>query len=267
MNDQKFLKAIIEFLSEDENINEEVIRLHWIPDVNRPNDMSLIFKRLCESAQNAQMGPNVISKSIGGIQKLSEITNNFDPKFVASKFSRNNTNAFLDLVKLKLNPKGKIRLTSKSVWPKFCNAVVDGAHFLNKFENPKQFYQYLDKLYNSKETKNLLPICISLEIRGFGIALASDFLKEIGLINYGKPDIHLIEILKASKHLDINLKNKFEICYEVLNIVDKIAENTNHSAYEIDKTIWLIGSGNYYKSGIKTRNRKKEFIERISKMV
>ncbi|MCB0540102.1 MAG: hypothetical protein KDE33_21475, partial [Bacteroidetes bacterium] len=130
-------------------------------------------------------------------------------------------------------------------------------------EGNEEFYDYADSLYKSPKTKNLLPLAISLEIRGIGVALACDFLKEIGFLDYGKPDVHLQEILIAAGFLEPSLKNKIEGVYKVLNIIDVIAEKNNITSYAVDKSIWLIGSGKYYLAGYKTRNRKKEFIEKV----
>lgn len=263
MTEKQFMNYVIEFLCEDKRVTKEVIQKHWIPESNRPSEISKIYKRLCDSAQNMQMAPNVVSKSIGGIENLDKVTNNFDVQYMVNTYGRDNYSSLFDDIKSILNPTGKLRTTPKSVWPKFCKAVIDSAYFLNKFESHEDFYNYADNLYNSKQTKNLLPFATSFEIRGIGVALACDFFKEIGFVNYGKPDVHLQDILIASKFLNPNLKNKIEGIYEVLNVIDNVAEKNNLTAFAVDKSIWLIGSGNYYKADFKTKNRKKEFIQRV----
>ncbi len=256
------MNVVLDFLCEDEKVTTEMIQKHWMPESDRPSEMSKIYRRLCDSAQNMQMAPNIVSKQIEGINKLANVTDNFSVQYMVNKYKREDYLVFFDDIKLVLNPKGKLRTTSRSVWPKFCKAVIDSAYFLSKFESTEAFYTYSDSLYTSVKTKNLLPIAISLEIRGIGVALACDFLKEIGFVNYGKPDVHLEEILIAAKFLDPELKNKIEGIYETLNIIDAIAGKNTITAYAVDKSIWLIGSGKYYTVDYKTKNRKKEFIER-----
>ena len=39
-----------------------------------------------------------------------------------------------------------------------------------------------------------MPLILAAEIEGIGYTLACDFLKELGFIEYGKPDVHVIEI-------------------------------------------------------------------------
>jgi thermostable 8-oxoguanine DNA glycosylase len=106
---------------------------------------------------------------------------------------------------------------------------------------------------------------LSKEVYGLGFALSCDFLKELGYINFGKPDVHIHKILKG-----LGLVDKKADDYEVLKAIDRIARNVGVSSYNVDKLLWLIGSGYFYddkdlgnEGRIKQINRD-EFI-RISK--
>ncbi len=149
------------------------------------------------------------------------------------------------------------------MWPKFTNAVIDSAHFLSSYKTIESFYSFIEKFYNDPYTKNLLPIHIALNIRGFSIALSADFLKEIGYVNYGKPDVHLKDILIAANIINEKDKFKFRTDYYCLDIIDKIASEVGITSYAVDKTLWLIGSGNFYKNNINKGNNKKHFINFI----
>jgi len=264
MSEVEFFKFANQFLCEDERVSKELIEKHWIPESDKPLEINRIFERLCDSAQNMQMAPNVVSKSIGGIRKLSKVTNNFDVSYMVKTYGKEDYMKFFESIRAILNPTGQLRLESRSVWPKFCKAVIDGAHYLNTFGSHDNFYTYADKLYNSEQTKNLLPFAISFEIRGIGVALACDFLKEIGYIRYGKPDVHLLDILIAGKFLSPEVRDKTEGRYQALRVIDTLADKNNLSPYAIDKTLWLIGSGKYYKANLKLKNRKREFVERLT---
>ncbi|BCO09284.1 hypothetical protein GF1_16600 [Desulfolithobacter dissulfuricans] len=82
---------------------------------------------------------------------------------------------------------------------------------------------------------------LEAEIYGIGFPLACDFLKELGYINYGKPDVHIIEIFEA-----IGLVEKGASNYQILKAITRIAKNINVSVYNVDKLFWLIGSGYFY---------------------
>ena len=105
---------------------------------------------------------------------------------------------------------------------------------------------------------------LEAEIYGIGFPLACDFLKELGYINYGKPDVHIIEIFEATGLTEEGLSD-----YHVLKAITRIADNLNLSSYHVDKLFWLIGSGYFYNHtqfGNKGRvgRMKEDFIEHMS---
>ncbi len=105
---------------------------------------------------------------------------------------------------------------------------------------------------------------IEAEIYGIGFPLACDFLKELGYINYGKPDVHIIEIFKATGLVSDETSN-----YQVLKAIIRISENVGVSAYNVDKLFWLIGSGYFYNhptigNGGRVNSMKEAFIRNLS---
>ena len=104
---------------------------------------------------------------------------------------------------------------------------------------------------------------ISIEISGIGFPLACDFLKEIGFMNFGKPDVHLKEIFKALNLIDPNENSAIKQDYQTLKLIDKIARANGITSFEVDKIFWLIGSGNFYLENIKIGRNRNEFIEKV----
>jgi hypothetical protein len=98
------------------------------------------------------------------------------------------------------------------------------------------------------------------EILGFGFALACDFLKEIGFMEYGKPDVWLRKIFVS-----------LELCppeatdNELLKAIIRVAQNSGVTPYKVDKVFWLIGSGNFYMESKKTRRNADRFIELVKR--
>lgn len=251
------------FLLKQKGITESDLKKHLIVESQKPNDLSIIYKRFCESAQNKQMSNKVIGYSIGGIQYLSTVLHDFDPHKVANEYSRTDSMKLLEKIKNVLKPKGQIRITSRSIWPLFCQSVIDSAYFLKQFDTADMFYKWADIFVGDQRAKPALPLMISIEISGIGFPLACDILKELGYMEYGKPDVHLKSIFKALDIIDSKIKSGINQDYETLKSIDSIAKANNVTSYAVDKIFWLIGSGNFYLTGQKIGKQKEKFLSQF----
>lgn len=212
-----------------------------LPDKsNDPVPINEIYKRLLRSAQNANMKANVIGGSIGGFENFSKALFSFNPCKVEKNYA-NNPNELLNHIEKTLKPKGEIRRLPQSIWPKYCNTILSSAAFLRQFKNGEDFYEWANYLYGDPRSMAALPMILSSEIEGIGYPLACDFLKELGFINYGKPDVHIIEIF-----VGIGLCKSDAKPYHIQKIISQIASAAKVSSYNVDKLFWLIGSGKFY---------------------
>lgn len=250
-----------DFLLNQDGINESILKQHLISESNKPADFKVIFRRFCDSAQNRQMSSKVIGQSIGGIQNLNVVLFDFDPHLVANRYSRNSGAELLDDIKKTLHPTGQIRTTSRSLWPQFCQSVIDSAHFLQQFDTAQKFYEWANFFANDVKAKPALPLMISIEIAGVGFPLACDILKELGYTEYGKPDVHLKDIFRALQLIDPLEKSTIKQDYDTLKAIDNIALANNETAYAVDKVFWLIGSGTFYLTGQNIGRQKTAFIQ------
>ncbi len=253
----------IDYLLTHESITQKEIAKHLLPEHQKPNDFRVLFERFCKTAQNKQMSVKVIGDSIGGVENLATVLFGFDPHKVAKIYSKQDADILLNIIKDKINPKGKMRDTNRSLWPLYCRTAIDSAHFLAKFDSVKNFYDWTNFFAYDSKSKAALPLIISMEISGIGFPLACDFLKEIGFEQYGKPDVHIKEIFKAFDIIDPNEKSNSKQDYEALKALDRIAKINNVSTYAVDKVFWLIGSGDFYLSKIKIGQNRNEFIDRV----
>jgi hypothetical protein len=257
-------KLAYDYLLQKNGITEEILNKHLVPESDKPNDLSEIYKRFCNSAQNKQMDTNVIGGSIGGINNLATVLYKFSPSDVAKKYNKNDNLKLLDVIINELRPKGKVNNASTGIWPKYCKSIIDSAHFLSQFNSSEDFYKWADYFANDSRAKPALPLLISLEIKGIGFALACDLLKELGYSNFGKPDVHLKEIFLE---LGIIEKENNDQTQDIntLKAIDTIAEENAVTSYSVDKVFWLIGSGNFYRATprIDIGSCKKEFIAYI----
>src|SRR5690606_8075370 len=123
---------------------------------------------------------------------------------VLMKYGDDYTQLLTD-IETDLRPKGKIRKSPKSIWPKYCKTIISAADFLSQFDSGEDFYSWANHYYNDSRSIAALPLIIEQEIYGVGYPLACDFLKELGFINYGKPDVHIIDIFVGVGLCDSNL--------------------------------------------------------------
>ena len=263
MTDKELYNAAIEFLLSFKIITKETLYKHLRAEYEKPNDLSIIYLKLCESAQNKQMSSKVIGHSVGGIENLGKVLFDFNPQLVAEKYQKNDANNLLNDIIKRLNPRGQMRTTTRSLWPQFCQSIIDSAHFLKSFETAEQFYGWANFFANDAKAKPALPLMISIEISGIGFPLACDFLKELGFSEYGKPDVHLKDIFKALDIIDPNEKSPTKQDYATLKAIDRIAKGNKVTPYSIDKVFWLIGSGNFYLTGQSTGRQKAAFIKKV----
>ncbi len=246
-------------------VTRELVEKYLCPESlqPRPKTISGIYSNLLESAQNANMKAGVIGKAIGGIQNLSPILFGFDPNKTLLTYGRD-WNWLLDEVEDKIKPNGKIRRTSRSIWPQYCRSILSGASFLLQFKSAKDFFRWVDFFDSDSRARASLPLLLSREIDGFGFALACDFLKEMGYVNFPKPDVHLRDIFRG-----IGLCDKPEDDYILFKSIVRLSINAKVSPYNADKVFWLIGSGYFYddphigKEG-RIGSHKKDFIQELN---
>ena len=226
----------------------------------RPISKEGLYRRILESAQNANMKSGVIGGSIDGIDKLAPILDGFNPKGVLAKYG-DNWEEVLDQIVEQLKPRGKIRKTPRSIWPRYCQTILSAAEFIDQFASVDDFFSWVDFFDRDDRSRASLPVLLDHEIKGFGFALSCDFLKELGYINFPKPDVHLRDIFTA-----LELCPEGEDDYQLFKAIIRLAKHSNVSPYNADKVFWLIGSGNFYedhKIGANGRigSHKQEFID------
>lgn len=226
----------------------------------KPTTKEAIYQRILESAQNANMKAGVIGRSIGGVEKLSPILESFNTKAVLGKYASGYETILDDIVE-QLKPNGEVRRTSRSIWPQYCKTILSAANFIEQFSSASDFFGWVDFFDKDERARAGLPLLLSREIEGFGFALSCDFLKEMGYVNFPKPDVHLRDIFTA-----LSLCPDKSDDYQLFKAVIRLARHAGVSPYNADKAFWLIGSGNFYADphlGNEGRvgRRKKEFIE------
>lgn len=193
---KKLYRHAVKFLHQSipaENPEAIIASYTQAPAISKSISLAEIFERILGSAQNTNMKVQVIGGSIGGYSNLKKALFNFNPKRVKKKFENSPDELFEHIVET-LNPSGKLRTTNRSIWPKYCQTILSASNFLSQFRDGEEFMKWATAMYKDTRTMAALPLIVSEEIEGIGYALACDFLKELGFINYGKPDVHVKDI-------------------------------------------------------------------------
>ena len=215
-----------------------------------------IFFGLLNSLQNYQSMPNVIGLQREERQDIFEqILYKYNEEEILEHYNNDTLfDTFCD------NFIVKNKESKSNLWRRYSKAVISAARFINKFNNAKDFDDFICSFsYNSLSTA-ALPLILEKEIFGLGFPLACDFLKELGYSRYPKPDVHIKELF-----------NSLDFCedddYETYKAVIEMADTCKDTPYNVDKTFWLICSGNFYLHGIKIGRNKKEFIDEVKGVV
>jgi hypothetical protein len=230
----------------------------------RPTTLPGIFERILGSAQNANMRAGVIGGSIDGIDNLREVLCGFEPASIVQKYG-SKWEPLLDQINERVHPrvrKGK-ELNKKAIglWPKYCKTILASAEFMSEFSSADDFYQWVDFFYKDKRSRLALPLLLQNKIYGIGLALACDFLKELGYTGFGKPDVHLRNIFE-----NIGMCPRDATDYQLFEAIIRVSQNAAVTPYGVDKVFWLIGSGKYYLHDIKVGRHGDDFIEYVKKL-
>ena len=242
-------------------LTPEVVETYlYLDKSTRPKTIAGLYERMLGSAQSANMKAGVIGGSIGGVGNLGSVLCGFEPSRVLEKY-QSGWEAVLDDVVAHLKPRGTIRRTPRSIWPRYCRTILSAARFLVQFESANDFYTFVDFFDEDERARAALPLLLEEEIEGFGFALACDFVMGLGYENFSKPDVHIKEIFQS-----LGLCPWGSSDYEVFKAVARVARNAGVTPYNVDRLFWLIGSG-YFQEELRVGkegrigSRKKEFIE------
>lgn len=229
----------------------------------KPTTVQGIYERILGSAQNANMKAGVIGGSIDGISNLRKVLCGFQPAAIERKYSSDWGSVLNDINK-KLRPRvkrgSKINKSPSGLWSKYCKTILASAHFMKKFSSADDFYLWVDFFYKDERSRPALPLLLASEIYGFGLALACDFLKELGYLGFGKPDVHLKNIFES-----LSMCPRKSSDYQLLHAIQRVAENAGVTPYAVDKVFWLIGSGKFYNHKIKIGRSADDFIRHVKR--
>ena len=232
-----------------DGLKESDLDKYFVGDSRNPESLKDIFIRLITSAQNYQSMPKVIN-----FKERKETIGRILDDYDYVKIAQMPTDNLYDMFWVTFNFKNKSR--SYNRWRKWSNAVIDSAKFVSEFTDIVDFKHFIKLFDYNVHTRIALPLYISTKIKGIGFALACDALKELGYLEYPKPDVHIIRLFN-----ELELSSKKPI--SVFEAVVKMAEDNKVTPYRVDKLLWLICSGRFYKDDKQVGGHRDDFIKYV----
>lgn len=257
IDDKKLIKIYNEAYDFLKNkVGEDVLKsqLEYYHEY-KPKDLKDVFCHMLKSLKNKQGYTNFIAD----VADMKDIVFKYDSKRVIKEYG-NDWEKLFNRFKTKFGGKYKMDIHNKrNAWVMYSRGVLSCAKFLSHFKTVKEFDKFVKSFLFNEFTIAALPMLLEKEIFGFGFPLACDFLKELGYVEYGKPDIHLKDIFTALKMVDAPSD------YEVFKKIVRIGLLTKNDPVIVDKVFWLIGSGNFYDSNLKIPRQKSAFLSHIKR--
>lgn len=239
-------------------ISYEKLQGYFVGDNCDFSSLEDIFEQLIKTAQNYQCMPNVIK-----YKERKDKIKLFLEQYDLVKISKYNIEDLYQIFRKEFNVKSAD--SNRNCWRKWSKSIIDAAKFMCDFKNVDDFKEFVSLFDYNLPTRTALPLLISTKISGIGFTLACDFLKELGYTSYPKPDVHLIDVFHT---LGLSDRNQISVFEAVVRMSDDCMSVDNTiTPYKVDKIIWLICSGNFYKDEIKIHGYKKDFIEYITRNI
>ena len=224
------------------SISESKLEKYFIGDRKDFTSLSDVYEQIIHSAQNYQRMPNVI-KFKERHDKILEILYNYDFKKIKA----------YETDELYYKFRTAFDVTSKdsihNSWRKWSKSIISAAKFMSEFNGVDDFRAFVDLFKYNLPTRMALPLLMQTKINGMGFTLACDCLKELGYLDYPKPDVHLIDVFVS---LGLSQKDPIDVFEAIVRMSDDCKEiDKQITPYKIDKIIWLICSGRFYLDDIR----------------
>ena len=255
--DRRAYALALRYLLGLDGVTRAMVERYLVPDpADRPalmDGQQGIYRLFVDRMQGGGMAPRVVGGAIGNVNALAPLLGNFNATTVVRKYGEDRDRLLQD-IRTRLRPAGQFRTERNSIWPRFCRGVLSAAAFLAQFGSSREFYEWVDFFDKDVRARPSLPMLLSAEIDGLGFALACDCLMGLGYEDFCKPDVHL-----KTMFVELGL-SRGRGDYEVFKAATRVASNVGVRPFNVDQIFWLIGSGNFWRDGIKVGRHREQFI-------
>lgn len=221
-----------------------------------------VWRRMVVSLSNAERK----SKVVGDPSQFEDILCDFSPNRFLEENDHFKDQDKIEVLLNKLEKRRGLKISrqQRGIWPQYTRGLITSAKFTSQFDSSHAFFEWAESFSHDRKSHPGLPLIISQEVHGMGYTLACDFLKEIGFINYAKPDVHVRAVLKG-----VGLVSEKVSPYALQKKIRILADQAETTPFVLDKLIWLTGSDDWFtKSDVKlmggARQKRALFIEFVN---
>lgn len=131
-------------------------------------------------------------------------------------------------------------------------SVLEGCELIERKGGAVAYLQEIDRVVHDKtkeDSEKVKELADEIQkISGFADALSRDFFKDMGYGIFSKPDVHVMDLIRR---LNLHLfykwgNNDEERASQLLSEIAQSVPDTNTTANQVDKIMWLLKSGNYH---------------------
>lgn len=156
----------------------------------------------------------------------------FDYKRVCTEYGNGKDKQYKTLLNRfveRINPKGE------TSWDRFSRNICGVAYYLTQFDSVTELLDALNKPQNADDRIRLAKEIVSRNITLWQFKMVCNWLKDIGVAGFTKPD-NVLSYIFTELHL---ADQGDESVFKAVNLM---ADDNHTSAYLVDMVFWLIGT-------------------------
>lgn len=218
-----------------EGLNDSVLKEYF--KVNRASSLDEAFKRgvasVNDNNKRSMANPIAYFKPARKVA-IDKVLCGLNLNAVREKYGNDVNRLWNDLCNEANIPDSK----RNGAWHKFAENIITLAAYLSGFKDIDELYAVFKKA-DSVEEKIELVNTVSARVAQWGFAMASNWIKDMGMTGYCKPDQHVRAIIDGIYQTGQNEKAVFKKVIE-------IAKECSVSPFVLDRVLFLVGSGDFY---------------------
>ena len=169
---------------------------------------------------------------------------------------------------------------NRNSWVIFAKSICKSAAFRSRFDNVNQLITYCSKDTSSERLNLAKSITKQQGAGAHTLVITLNWLKDIGIPGYCKPDLHLCRILtgifkeeflkKGSPYTTVSaedwskkLQEKEKVQKDVFIKAIEQASSDSADLFAFDRLLYLIGSGDFYGSDALSQRMRTEYAESV----
>lgn len=240
------------------------------------NYIQYVFARFVKSWYNGT-GKAFITEGKMRIE-IKTLLCKFNYDDFVEKYSNDCVKLFNEVIEHPKDYEKLFELRRKTDLMYFCEGVCSIAKVLEKFLNQglitRDSYQDQKLSSSNHGISDYINTSIEKDLVGMSWTLLSDAVKEAGIFDLAKPDVHIIDVVNKFykvKKIDKQYKmpqnsKQFIDFHENIRQIYENNKSKLNSIYELDKKMWISCARFYFHNDKGEDNRKQVLLEKIQNL-